>query len=604
MINNMNKTSSLSLLFKRLFGTNTNEQEEIFLEEQIQSPFQTILKNFVGNKLAMVGLIIFLAIFVFVIVGPIFFPIQLSYQESTQGNIGMGRNMLSVPSKVSTMVSIDSGSSFSVGADADGNVYTWGYTRINKTTNMKNIPENMGSVVAVTAGYDHALALNDEGKLFSWGSNRLKQVEIPDEVYEHGNIVQIAAGYQLSVVVTDEDYVIYWGNENLNDIRVKKKSQQGEIQKAAVTSSSVIGLTVDGEVVHLGAESSDVSDIPEGLSSGVVDIVASGASCAAILEGGSVVVWGTTLRGEGKVPEFDGAVVSMAGGRYHYTAVTENGTVYSWGSNTLGQTSVPFGLTDVVEVFAGYYQNYALKSDGSVVTWGLKGYILGTDDLGRDVLGRLINGGRMTMTIGAVAVLISTIIGIIVGGIAGFFGGKVDIVLSRLTEVIAAMPFLPFAMILSSIIGNSLAENMRIILIMVVLGVLSWPPLARLVRAQVLAEREKEFVTAARAIGVKETTIVFKHIIPNVISVIIVNATLSFATSMLTEATLSYLGFGVSLPRPTWGNMLYGCNDSIVIQNYWWRWVFPAALLSLCVICINEIGDGLRDAIDPKSNKR
>lgn len=604
MKNKTKKTSSMSLLFRRLFGINTNEQEDIFFEEQMQSPLRTIIKNFVGNKLAMVGLIVFLAIFAFVIVGPIFFPIQLSYQESTQGNIGMGSNMLSVPSKASTMVSISTGSSFSVGADVDGNVFTWGYTKINKTTNMKNIPEDMGTVVAVAAGYDHALALNDEGELFSWGSNRLKQAEIPNEVYKHGNIVQIAAGYQLSVVVTDKDYVIYWGNENLNDIRVKKKSQQGEIQKVAVTSSTVIGLTVDGEVIHLGAESSDVAVIPQELSSGVVDIVASGASCAAILEDGSVVVWGTTLKGEGKVPEFDGSVVSIAGGRYHYTAVTENGTVYSWGSNMLGQTSVPSGLTNVVEVFAGYYQNYAIKSDGSVVTWGLKGYLLGTDDLGRDILGRLVNGGRMTMMIGAVSVLISTIIGIIVGGISGFFGGKVDIVLSRLTEVIAAMPFLPFAMILSSIIGNSLAENMRIILIMIVLGVLSWPQLARLVRAQVLAEREKEFVIAARAIGVKEITIVFKHIIPNVISVIIVNATLSFATSMLTEATLSYLGFGVSLPRPTWGNMLYGCNDSVVIQNYWWRWVFPAVLLSICVICINVIGDGLRDAIDPKSNER
>jgi peptide/nickel transport system permease protein len=210
----------------------------------------------------------------------------------------------------------------------------------------------------------------------------------------------------------------------------------------------------------------------------------------------------------------------------------------------------------------------------------------------------------MTMTVGAVAVIISTVIGIIIGGISGFFGGKVDIVLQRICEVFSAMPFLPFAMILSTIIGNQVNESMRIFIIMVILGILEWPSLARLVRAQVLAEREKEFVTAAKAMGVKKLHIVFKHIIPNVISVIIVTATLDFATCMLTEASLSFLGFGVQLPRPTWGNMLYGCVDSVVIQNYWWRWVFPAVLLSICVICINTVGDGLRDAIDPKSNEK
>ncbi len=138
-------------------------------------------------------------------------------------------------------------------------------------------------------------------------------------------------------------------------------------------------------------------------------------------------------------------------------------------------------------------------------------------------------------------------------------------------------------------------------LIMVVLGSSHLGPgLARLVRAQILAQREMEYVTAAKALGVKEGAIVFKHIIPNVISVILVSATLSFATSMLTESTPSYPGFGISPPTPTWGNMLTGSNNSVVIQQFWWRWVFPALIFSICTICINLIGDGLRDAIDPK----
>ncbi len=221
----------------------------------------------------------------------------------------------------------------------------------------------------------------------------------------------------------------------------------------------------------------------------------------------------------------------------------------------------------------------------------------------------------------------------------------------RFTEIVSSIPFLPFAIILSTILGNKVSELGRIIIIMFILGVLSWPGIARLVRGSVLAEREQEFVTAAKALGVKEMGIVFRHIIPNVVTVIIVNATLDFATCMLTESSLSFIGFGVQEPSATWGNMLNAAQDGKVIQDYWWRWLFPSIALGACTISINCIGgvqepsatwgnmlnaaqdgkviqdywwrwlfpsialgactisincigDGLRDAIDPKSKER
>ena len=181
--------------------------------------------------------------------------------------------------------------------------------------------------------------------------------------------------------------------------------------------------------------------------------------------------------------------------------------------------------------------------------------------------------------------------------------GKVDIALMRVTEVFAAIPFLPFAMILSSIMSHMpWSENAKIFLLMCILGVLSWTGLARLVRGQVLVARENEYVTAAKAMGVKESKIAFKHILPNVISIIIVTLTLDFATCMLTESSLSYLGFGVTPPRPTWGNMLNGANNMTVMNNYWWQWLFTALFLAVTTICINIIGDALRDVMDPKSN--
>lgn len=601
---NKNKKSFLSLLFDRLIGN--RKEVDIFVEEQVQSPLRTMVKNFASNKVAMTGFVGFILIFLFVLIAPFFFKLDLSYNESSQINISPGYTLLKVPSSLKGNVdNIAVGASFSIGVSKTGDLYVWGHSKINNTVNMKQVPANMGKIVQLSAGYDHALALNDEGKLFGWGNNRLNQAQVPEEVYDHGKIVQVAAGYQISAVVTEDGYVVFWGNEALNDVRVKKL-QQGNIQKVAFTSDAMIGLTFDGEVVYLGKQQTAYKDIPEAALSGVVDISATAGTCAALKEDGSIEVWGNITKGENKVPSTSSKIVALSSGRYHYVGLTEDKSVVAWGSNYYGQSDVPKAVQgkDIETVYSGYYQNYAVTSSGDVYTWGLKGYLLGSDGLGRDNLNRLINGGKLTMTIGAISVIISTLIGIIVGGISGFFGGKVDMILQRITEIFSSLPFLPFAMILSSIIGNRISETNRIFMIMVVLGVLSWPSLSRLVRAQVLAEREKEFVTAARAIGVTKMKIIFRHIIPNVISVIIVSATLDFASCMLIESTLSYLGFGVALPRPTWGNMLSGSNNSVIIQNYWWQWVFPALILSICVICINCVGDGLRDAIDPKSNER
>ena len=221
-----------------------------------------------------------------------------------------------------------------------------------------------------------------------------------------------------------------------------------------------------------------------------------------------------------------------------------------------------------------------------------------------DIFSRLLFGSQVSLTIPFVSAAISFVLGILLGGISGYFGGWVDILLMRVTEIFSAIPFLPFAMMLSYVLtSRPISETSRIMIIMVILGLLSWTGLARMIRAQVLAEREKEFVTAAKAMGVKERFIAFRHILPNIISVIIVSMTLDFAGCLLTESSLSYLGFGVQQPRPTWGNMLNGANNSIVIQNYWWQWLFPAIFLSIATISINILGDTLRDVLDPKSSQ-
>ncbi len=605
--NNKKKKSFFSLLLGNLFGgSGKAEMDDIFVEADVQSPLKTVVETYRSQKIAMTALIIFLLILATVLIGPLFRPIDLSFSETTQQNIAPGFDMMKVPESLQGNIrDMSVGPTFTVAISQDGDLHIWGKTKITRVLDItKGIPKDMGNLVKVSAGIDHVVVLNDEGKVFAWGSDRQQQGTVPMEINNLDNISDIIAGYQVTGVLTEDGNSYFFGNTRVNDIN-QFHEYQGQLEKMAFTADTAMGLTKDGDVVFLGNQQSSYRRIPEGMGR-VIDIGNTAATMAAVSEDGKVYVWGNLSEaGEGRIPEIDEKVVQIDGGRYHYTAITESGNAVSWGSNVYKQTEVPASIDGNIERFyVDSYQNYAITTNGDVVTWGLKGYLFGTDELGRDIFTRLLNGGRMSMTIGAVAVIISTIIGITVGGISGYFGGTVDLVLQRISEMVGSLPFLPFAMILSALIGNSMDSSQRIFLIMVILGLLSWPGLQRLVRAQVFSVREQEYVTAAKAVGIKESKIVFRHILPNVISVIIVSATLSFATSMLTEATLSYLGFGVQAPHPTWGNMLFGANNSIVIQNYWWRWVFASIILGVCVICINLIGDGLRDAIDPKSQER
>ena len=587
-------------MLRKAFLGSGGDTADLLIEEKMQSPFHTIMRNFRENKLAMTGVIVFLFIFLCVFFLPFLFPLDVTYQDVTQQNIAPGLNMLSVPKALANNAErISAGGTFGVGFDKSGTLYTWG----QMDDRLKDIPQDMGNLVQVSAGLNHILALNDEGQIFTWGYNRFGLDHIPLDLDGVTNIKQILAGYQISIVVTDDGKLYYWGNDNI--FSINPKDYQGQIDKAVASTSTVIVLTKDKKVASLSSKETPFSNIPDEVQSKAVDVASTDKAAAALTEDGNVYVWGLSNDGALEIPqEIQGKTKQITAGRGHFTALTTDGKVYCWGLNDDGQCNVPAGLSNIEQISSGYFQSYAIDSNGNVHTWGLKGYLMGTDGYGRDVFRRLLTGGRMTMTIGAIAVIISSLIGIIIGGVSGYYGGKVDNILMRFAEIVSSIPFLPLAMILSAILGSKISETQRIAMIMVILGVLNWPGLSRLVRAQVLSEREKEFVTAAKSMGVRESSIIFRYILPNVITVIIVNMTLDFATCMLIESSLSFLGFGVIEPNPTWGNMLNGSQSSTVIANYWWRWVFPSLALSFATISINLVGDGFRDAIDPKSSER
>jgi peptide/nickel transport system permease protein len=234
------------------------------------------------------------------------------------------------------------------------------------------------------------------------------------------------------------------------------------------------------------------------------------------------------------------------------------------------------------------------------------GHPLGTDDIGRDVLARVLWGGRISLSVGVASVVASIIIGMAVGSLAGYFGGKLDSALMRLTDLFLSLPQLPFLLMVVYLFRDTLRGAFGqvlgpFVMIVGVIAITTWMPVARLVRASFLSLKQKEFVEAAHAVGVQTPTIIFRHIMPNVLSPVIVAATIGVGGAIITESALSFLGFGFPPDVPSWGRLLNDAKDFLEVAPH--MAVFPGMMIFLAVVTINYVGDGLRDALDPRKTR-
>ena len=255
------------------------------------------------------------------------------------------------------------------------------------------------------------------------------------------------------------------------------------------------------------------------------------------------------------------------------------------------------GVLTVIAIIPGVFEPYstvaiAPSERGASPSWE---HPLGQDDLGRDILSRLIRGTRVAFVVALAATTIALVIGVAVGAMAGFFGGKVDSVLSRLVDAVLAFPLLILLITLSAVLGPSLST------VVVVIGITSWASYARVVRADVLSIRERDFVLAARAAGANNTRIIVRHVIPSVLGPVIVVASLSVGFVILLEASLSFLGFGIQRPTPAWGTMLADGREFIRVYPH--IVIAPGVMIFLTVLAFNLVGDGLRDALDPRQRE-
>ena len=233
-----------------------------------------------------------------------------------------------------------------------------------------------------------------------------------------------------------------------------------------------------------------------------------------------------------------------------------------------------------------------------------KAHLLGTDKDGRDILVRLMYGGRISLLIGFVVVGLQLAVGVIMGGIAGYYGGVIDNLIMRLVDIFYCIPTLPVMLIVSSImVAYGVPQEYKIYILMLIMGILGWAGVARLVRGQILSLREQEFMVATEAIGLHPVKRIMKHLIPNVMPQLIVIATMGMGSVILAEASYSYLGIGVPFPLASWGNMVNTVTDPIIMREYLNIWFPPGFCILLTVLGFNFVGDGLRDAFDPKMKR-
>ena len=268
----------------------------------------------------------------------------------------------------------------------------------------------------------------------------------------------------------------------------------------------------------------------------------------------------------------------------------------------------------------GVEYTYTIQYDPATQSWSVKQekltYVaddyalpsaehpLGTDKNGMDMLTRLMYGGRVSLVIGFIVVIISGFIGVILGGISGYFGKWVDNFIMRVVDVFYCIPSMPLIIILGAAMDAMQVDPMmRIFYLMLVLGFLGWPSIARMVRGQILSLREQEFMTATEACGISVSRRIFRHLIPNVIPQLIVICTMSLGSTIITEATLSFLGLGVKFPFASWGNIINDVNNAYVMTNYLWIWIPAGVCLLITVLGFNFVGDGLRDAFDPRMKR-
>jgi len=551
---------------------NQNTQnEEMHLDDaarvRVLSPGMMVFKRFIRNRLAIVGIVIIAFMFLFSFVGGLLIPYSQSQVFYTTDQIlkdYAGATKIdqyqiqpadgaTLPSDIFSKTLIAASTGKFVFETRDGSLL--GLGNVGENVYVIYSLEQVNKLLRKNAAYDEAVAAGEnfftdtDGKTYVFQDTGAAN---PD-VYV-GTEIGVAAMKSFTSFDKNVSFDYEFYRESL--IAIANGENEFELGGSKYT--------VDGDVVLKdGAEFALVSD---------VNFNAANA--------------GVYLSPAYKETALD----AVAKGDSSFTFADEDGTEIEYRiENKNGQyTFKRFQETRVIDTYARPSREH----------------LVGTDANGMDLLARLMYGGRISLLIGFVVIFIEVFIGMIIGGVAGFFGGWVDNILMRVVDVVYCIPTMPLYLILGSIMDYYQASaTTRIYMLCVIMAVIGWVGIARIVRGQILSLREQEFMVAAEATGISTYRRIFKHLIPNVVPQLIVFASMGLGDVILAEATLSFLGLGIKYPAASWGSIINAVNDSYVMSNYVFVWLLAGLFILLTVLAFNFIGDGLRDAFDPKMKR-
>ncbi len=555
---------------------------------KVLSPGMLVAKRFFRNKLAVAGLVILVTMFVFSFIGGMVSP----YSESQ------------VFRKTDHVWKDYAGATYNksyIFATADGAEFpAQGQQKFILATNKGNDSFEANGVTygLEQKGEDYWAIYSSESVatvLTLKGKSTYKQVgntEITDEIKE---------GYEEAVANDDSTFEV-----DGTTYTIEKAGRENQI-------------TISGEVAFatkkVFSAAADDAEMGFAFQQAVLDAIEAGEASF----------------------EYDGATYELNTTEEETsTEVVKDGEVYATVSNLLVspqakgvflslsfKEAVEEAIADKASTFtaineAGEEETYQLQTKNTqyvvrsqkattvndTYSGPSKKHWVGTDGNGMDMLTRLMYGGRISLMIGFVVIIIEGIIGILIGGVSGYFGGWVDTILMRVVDVVICIPAMPLYIIIGSVMDYyKIDPRIRIYALCAILGIVGWPGIARMVRGQILSLREQEFMVATEATGVRISRRIFRHLIPNVIPQLIVIATMGLGDVILMEATLSFLGIGVKFPYASWGNIVNAVNDVYVLTNFWFVWIPAGFLILLTVLGFNFVGDGLRDAFDPKMKR-
>ena len=541
----------------------SNEQEYSLNDDRrvrVLSPGALIAKRFFRNRLAVVGLVILVVMFLFSFVGGLVSPYgqdetfttttQLNTQYAGITETTSRRYVAAPDADFGALVQSSANSAIAEGASSferDGVTYT--------------IDQPAEGVYTFSTG----------GEVVAYASTNL--VSVPSGAETPSFDFQLAAVTAVAEVTSHAaDATAAEGDAASGE----EAPAEGEAVDADQTQIDTLGTFEYGGQSYSVNEVGDVTD-----ASGTV--VATVSPFAISSADGNTQIPDDLRAALLAAVETDASEVT-------YTA--EDGSEHTYSISYDAYSSV-YNVTETTTNTV--YDRYASPS---AEHW------LGTDGNGMDMLTRLMYGGRVSLIIGFIVVFIAAGLGVIMGGISGYFGGWVDNLIMRIVDIFYCLPSMPIIIILGSAMdAMRLDPWIRMIYLMLILGFLSWPSIARLVRGQILSLREQEFMLATEATGISIPHRIIRHLIPNVMPQLIVSCTMSLGSTIITEATLSFLGLGVKFPFASWGNIISDVNNAFVMTNYWFIWIPAGICLLLAVLGFNFVGDGLRDAFDPKMNR-